>query len=88
MFVKFGRIFFPRRFDWLLLKNVKQARFLKKNELGRNVFHHKMKYFYEEHCPGYTGVPHWTSGIPPGRDEMKNVPSSYKHNKKIMKKWL
>ena len=56
--------------------------------LRQGVSHPRINYLYEKYYPVYAGILPWTSGIPPWRDEMKDVPAWYKRNEKFMRKWL
>ena len=46
-----------------------------------------MKFLHGKYNLSYDGIQPWKSVIPPSQDGIKNVPASYKRDKKFMKKW-
>ena len=73
------------------VKSVKQTKtffiitFIKEM-LRRDVFPSRTNIYMENIVHVYTGIPSWTSRIPPSPNELKNVPASYKRKYKCVKK--
>ena len=85
VFINFRWIFFPAPLvDCFVRMLNKQARLSKKKEKLSKAERFSTRDLYRQYCSGYAGILPWTSGIPPGRYEMKNVLVSWKHNSKFM----